>query len=62
MHRPAVRELTILREHIESTDVTSVIGSGLHEYLDDVQNRVAIVHAATQDAFVNYDPAQAKIA
>ena len=62
MHERAVKELTILRQHLESTDVDAVIATGLHEYLDDVQNRVAIVHAATQDAFVNYDPALAKIA
>jgi len=62
MHEPAVRELGILRQHLQSTEVIAIIANGLHEYLDDVQNRVAIVHQTTHDAFVNYDPAGAKIA
>jgi uncharacterized alpha-E superfamily protein len=62
MHATAERQLNILRQHLESTDITAVIANGLHQYLDDIQNRVAIVHGATQDAFVNYDPAKAKIA
>lgn len=61
-HRSVTRELTILKEHLINTDVTQVIASGLHEYLDDIQNRVAIVHRATQEAFINYDPAKATIA
>ena len=61
IHQSVARELTILREHLASTDVTQVIAQGLHEYLDDIQNRVAIVHRATQEAFINYDPAQATV-
>ncbi|GAB5562059.1 MAG: alpha-E domain-containing protein [Synoicihabitans sp.] len=53
------RELSILREHLENTDIKAIIASGLHEYLDDIQNRVGIVHAATQETFVNYDPREA---
>ncbi len=60
-HRSVTRELTILREHLSNTDVAQVIAGGLHEYLDDIQQRVAIVHGATQDAFINYDPAQAAV-
>lgn len=61
-HERAVRELTILREHLEQTDVITAIANGLHEYLDDIQNRVAIVHSATQEAFIDYDPAEVQIA
>ncbi len=61
VHVDAVREINGLREHIEKTDIPALIASGLHEYLDDVQVRVAAVHRAMQDAFVNYDPAKASI-
>lgn len=62
LHKSVTRELTVLREHLEQTDVHDIIGRGLHEYLDDIQTRVDIVHRATQTAFINYDSAQASIA
>ncbi len=62
LYAPAVRELKILQTHLEQSDVTKIVAEGLHEYLDDIQTRVFIVHRATMEAFVNYDPAQAQIA
>lgn len=61
IHVEANRELSTLREHVANTDVPAVISSGLHEYLDDIQVRVAKVHDSTQETFINYDPAKAAI-
>lgn len=62
LYDPVMKEIKILRAHLEQTDVTKVIAEGLHEYLDDIQTRVGHVHQAAVDVFVNYDPAEAKIA
>ncbi len=51
----ARQRLEALKAHLLKSDVTKVIADGLHEYLDDVQNQVAAVHAAVVDTFVNYD-------
>jgi uncharacterized alpha-E superfamily protein len=51
---PASRLVGQLREHLEHTTARTVIAAGLHEYLDDVQLRIAGIHAATQDTFINY--------
>ena len=62
LYQPAVEEIINLRAHLEGTDVTKIVAEGLHEYLDDIQTRVGTVHGATIDAFVNYEPAAARIA
>jgi len=55
-------EIGALREHLENSEVTAIIANGLHEYIDDIQSRVASVGAATVDCFVNYGPAKATLA
>jgi uncharacterized alpha-E superfamily protein len=58
---PAARLVASLRDHLEKTVVRDAIASGLHEYLDDVQLRIAEIHAATQDTFINYSSDTAKV-
>jgi uncharacterized alpha-E superfamily protein len=41
--------------------VPAVIADGLHEFLDDVQNKISEIHAAIQTTFVDYDTASAKV-
>ncbi|MFX3681315.1 MAG: alpha-E domain-containing protein [bacterium] len=57
----ALLEIAALREHLEKSEIQAIIANGLHEYLDDIQNRVAAVHSATQACFVNYVPTEAEI-
>lgn len=57
---PALRHLETLRNHLEQSAVKQVIAGGLHEYLDDIQGRVAEVHAAVVNTFVNYEVPRAQ--
>jgi uncharacterized alpha-E superfamily protein len=57
---PAVM-LRELRAELEMIDVPAVIADGLHEFLDDVQNKISEIHAAIQTTFVDYDTASAKV-
>ena len=57
----ALQEIAALRSHLESSQVETIIANGLHEYLDDIQARVASVHAETQACFINYDPAEVTV-
>ncbi|MEN9841902.1 MAG: hypothetical protein RL376_1702 [Verrucomicrobiota bacterium] len=41
-----------LRLELETTDVKTVIASGLHEYLDSIQVRIEAIHDAVQLAYV----------
>lgn len=50
-----------LRAELEMIDIHSVIADGLHEFLDDVQNKIGEIHAAVQATFVNYDTASAQV-
>lgn len=43
-----------LRIHLKETVIADIIKSGLHEYLDDLQERIAAIHAAVQTTFVDY--------
>ena len=58
---PAGRLIASLRDHLEQTAVREAIADGLHEYLDDIQLRLAEVHAATQATFINYSSETAKV-
>lgn len=58
---PASLQVAALRTHLEETDVHAVIGSGLHEYLDDIQQHLDGIHAAVQTTFVDYKTADAKV-
>jgi hypothetical protein len=46
---------------LEKTVINQAIASGLHEYLDDIQLRIAEIHAATQETFINYSSDTAKV-
>jgi uncharacterized alpha-E superfamily protein len=49
-------ELQALHDHLISGPVADIIANGLHEYLDDVQLRLAKVHAIVLETFIDYDP------
>jgi uncharacterized alpha-E superfamily protein len=55
----ALTEIAALRAHLESSKIETIIAQGLHQFLDDIQGRVAKVHAATQACFIDYDPVAA---
>jgi uncharacterized alpha-E superfamily protein len=59
LSEPLLAEMATLRQHLEDSEVTAIIGNGLHEYLESIQLQVASVSAATVDCFVNYDTAKA---
>ncbi|HZP60516.1 MAG TPA: alpha-E domain-containing protein [Opitutaceae bacterium] len=48
-----------LRAELEQLVVREVIASGLHEYLDHIQAKVAEVHEAVQNVFITYPTAGA---
>lgn len=50
-----------LRSHLQETVIKDIIKSGLHEYLDDLQERIAAIHAAVQTTFVDYKTDDAEI-
>ena len=50
-----------LRAELEMIDIPAVIADGLHEFLDDVQNKISDIHAALQATFVEYTTADAKV-
>jgi uncharacterized alpha-E superfamily protein len=50
-----------LRAELEMIDVPGVIADGLHEFLDDVQNKISDIHTALQTTFVEYPTASAKV-
>ncbi|HTJ78926.1 MAG TPA: alpha-E domain-containing protein [Rariglobus sp.] len=50
-----------LAAELEMIDVPAVISDGLHEFLDDVQNKICAIHQAVQDTFVEYPTAGAKV-
>ncbi len=48
-----------LRTHLQETVINNIIKTGLHEYLDDLQERIAEIHAAVQSTFVDYKTSDA---
>jgi uncharacterized alpha-E superfamily protein len=48
-----------LRTELEQTAIRDIINSGLHEYLDDIQSKIAEIHAAVQAVFITYPTAGA---
>lgn len=50
-----------LRAELEMIDIPAVIADGLHEFLDEVQNKISDIHAALQATFVEYPTASAKV-
>jgi len=58
---PASDLATALRQELEQTDTATVIGGGLHQYLDEIQQKIAGIHAAVQTTFIDYPIAGAEI-
>jgi len=50
-----------LAAELEMIDIPSVIADGLHEFLDDVQNKISDIHQAVQVTFVEYPTTGAKV-
>jgi len=50
-----------LAAELEMIDIPSVIGDGLHEFLDDIQNKICAIHQAVQVTFVEYPTVGAKV-
>ena len=48
-----------LRAELEQVVVRDVIGAGLHEYLDQIQRKVAEIHESVQNVFITYPTAGA---
>jgi uncharacterized alpha-E superfamily protein len=59
-NQPA-RLIRELRAELEMIDVPAVIADGLHEFLDDIQAKISVIHASLQATFVEYDTASAKV-
>jgi uncharacterized alpha-E superfamily protein len=57
----ARRAIGKLREELEQTVIADVIAEGLHEYLDAIQLKIAEIHGAVQDTFINYSTTGAKM-
>lgn len=57
----ARRSVARLREELEQAVVADMIADGLHEYLDDIQLKIAEIHGAVQDTFINYSTDGAKV-
>ncbi len=53
----ALRAATDLCHHLRATPVTNMIERGLHQYLDDLQVRLAALHRTIQQVFVEHRPA-----
>jgi uncharacterized alpha-E superfamily protein len=51
--------LANLRAELEQADIPEIITTGLHEYLDDIQSKIAEIHAAVQAVFITYPTAGA---
>jgi uncharacterized alpha-E superfamily protein len=49
-----------LCDHLVQTEVATMIQQGLHEFLDDLQVRVADIHGAVQAAFIEHAPRAAQ--
>ena len=41
--------------------MADMIADGLHEYLDAIQLKIAAIHAAVQETFINYSTDGAKM-
>jgi uncharacterized alpha-E superfamily protein len=54
---PAHQLAQALCHHLSTTPVDRMIRQGLHEFLDDVQLRVANIHTAVQAVFIEHRPA-----
>ena len=57
----ACRLVSELSAELEMIDIPAVIADGLHEFLDEVQNKICAIHKAVQDTFVEYPTAGAKV-
>ncbi|WP_404420637.1 alpha-E domain-containing protein [Nibricoccus sp. IMCC34717] len=57
----SARLLRELLHHVDATISREAISGGLHEYLDDVQQRIGAIHAAIQSTFVNYPTSGARV-
>lgn len=55
------RQVAQLRDHLSETRVADVVLQGVHEYLDDLQQRTIGIHEALQTTFVDYPTATAKV-
>jgi len=50
-----------LEHELESIEVSEIIASGLHEFLEQIQVKVAGIHAAVQNTFIHYPTQGARI-
>lgn len=58
---PAVALADQLTASLAATDVRAVIVAGLHEHLDDIQLKIAGIHTAIVETFIEYDAARAPV-
>jgi uncharacterized alpha-E superfamily protein len=56
---PAASLAGNLRTELEQADTHAIIGGGLHEFLDDIQLRIGVIHQAVQTTFIEYPTAPA---
>lgn len=57
---PASTRVAQLRTHLQETRVADIINSGVHEYLDEIQEQAQNIHVALQATFVEYPASAAK--
>lgn len=55
---PAAQAAAKLRALLADSSISTIIASGLHEFLDEIQRRVITIHKAVQAAFIDYDTAE----
>jgi uncharacterized alpha-E superfamily protein len=53
--------LADLHSDLAKCDIKAVIKAGLHEYLDEIQLRLAGIHTAVQETFIQYPTANARV-
>ena len=55
------RQLAALRIALAHADIDGIIAGGLHEYLDEVQSKIADIHEAMRTTFIDYPTAEARV-
>jgi uncharacterized alpha-E superfamily protein len=58
---PASQRVASLRAHLQETSVAEIIKSGVHEYLDEVQQQAQLIHESVQETFVEYPTSTARV-
>jgi uncharacterized alpha-E superfamily protein len=58
---PASQRAASLRTHLQETSVAEIIKSGVHEYLDEVQQQAQLIHESVQETFVEYPTSTARV-